>query len=777
MKPLFRIYACAILCLQLGATKAQEINPMLVGVNVWYIDPSQQVWDLTQECGVGSIRIGGHSYDDNMPSKSQLKDWVSLIQAMGAEPILQMSQYDGAAAAADLVKYFNIDLATGTPIKYWNIGNEPWLQNGKPAISTVGAMVEAYFKPIAVAMKEVDPTIKIYGPDFCYYIGEAINDLFGGKNDIAGKIPGKDYYYCDGISWHRYPQDDNINLAYAGVDDFKSSIIACKAKVDAVNAAYNRTGDDALGWGIGEYNAKGGAVVHTWMNGHMYGGVLDLCMKYGANYATSWSMFENGGNRQGTDFSFIDGAHMTPRANYRHMQMVAKYFKGTYKAGTSSLSDIIVSGSVDGDTISVMIMNRASAPAAYSLYLNKTDASESGVNLNVDADTNLMHIDMISGEATHLLLFKDGKILKQNYSSVHFDNELPPDESYVIPAMYLPSAPVGLACSNPSYKSVDLSWNVNENDTITGFIIERKLTSGGSYMMIGIAANNTLSYNDNTVDPLTDYTYRVQSYNSAGFSEYSNESTVTTAAVPPKVAFNGPHAIPGRIEAEDYNDNEEGIGYHDAEPDNQGGTYRTDEGVDIESCTDEGGGYNVGYIEAGEWMEYSIATVDGGTFDIAVRIASNATVSSRIKVYLADKYLGYVTPVFTGGWQNWKTLIINDKSISGGNDQILKLVFEGSDYNLNWIEFGTELAVKKTDHFDSIFFGYYDSMNGSLIIKSEFPVHNVNISLYDTLGKKQFQFRENDFVSNVYPIDLASGFYFLSVASERGSLTSKILVP
>jgi hypothetical protein len=406
-----------------------KISPVLVGNNVWYRNPTDQVWDLTAQSGVTSIRIGGHSYDKKTPSKVELLNWVKRIQAMGAEPIMQVSQYDSAAAAVDLVHYFNVDLASGKPIKYWNIGNEPWLQNGKPALSTVGAMVEAYFKPHSTAMKLVDPTIKIYGPNECYYLEEAMDDLFGGKNDISGKIPGKDYYYCDGITWHRYPQDTNINLAYEGIEDFKKSIIKCKTKVDFVNAKHNRKGDDTLGWGIGEFNGKGGTQVHTWQNGQMFGGILDLCMKYGATYATTWSMFENEGNRKGTDFSSIDGANMTPRPSYRHMQMIAKNFKGIYAEGKSSLSDIITFGSVNGDTISVMIMNRANTPASFTLHLNKIATTANGkVQLNIDANSTIVHSGNIEGLATHTYVFKNGKIVRTTYTNQHFLNEKAPDE-------------------------------------------------------------------------------------------------------------------------------------------------------------------------------------------------------------------------------------------------------------------------------------------------------------------------------------------------------------
>ena len=142
------------------ADKGKVISPILVGTNVWYIDPSQQVWDLTKQSGVKSIRIGGHAYDDDMPSNEQLIDWVKRIQSLGAEPILQVSQYAPPKDAEDLVKLFNVDLVTGKPIKYWNIGNEPWLQNNKPELTEVGAMVEKYFKEYPGIQKYMSDTIE-----------------------------------------------------------------------------------------------------------------------------------------------------------------------------------------------------------------------------------------------------------------------------------------------------------------------------------------------------------------------------------------------------------------------------------------------------------------------------------------------------------------------------------------------------------------------------------------------------------------------------------------
>lgn len=415
------------LCLLFSLTvQAQKISPLLVGTNVWYIDPSEQVWKLTKESGVKTIRIGGHAYDKKMPSNETLLDWVRKIQAMGAEPVLQVSKYQPAEAAAALVKLFNVEKHQGiAPIKYWNIGNEPWLQANRPPQSEMGALVETYFKPIAAAMKSVDSTILIYGPNECDYM-DYYEDLFGGKNDIAGKVPGHTYYYCDGLTWHRYPQGSG-DPATEGANDFQVRSAKTKAKVDQVNKLHNRTGKDALQWGIGEYNSKGGPEVHTWGNGQMFGAVLGYCMEYDAKFATCWSMFEHGGDRKGSDFSFIDGANMTPRASYRHMEFVAKYFTGSFVKGISPNEDLMVYGAQDGDQLSVMIMNRGFGEAReYNLYLKETDQTQGGLNFVVKGQREGVYKDIIQPRATQVLIFKGDSITKINYTSEDFDHERPP---------------------------------------------------------------------------------------------------------------------------------------------------------------------------------------------------------------------------------------------------------------------------------------------------------------------------------------------------------------
>jgi hypothetical protein len=774
MKNTFSKLILFLLIINVCPVTAQQISPNLVGTNVWY-NPGTTVWNLTAECGVQMIRIGGHQYDDNIPSKTTLLGWIKKIQAMGAEPIIQVSQYQSATVAADLVRYFNIEKSGEiAPVKYWNIGNEPWLQANKPSISTVGALVEAYFKPIAAAMKEVDPEIKIYGPDFCYYIDQAINDLFGGKNNIAGKVTDKDYYYCDGISWHLYPQEDNIDLAYQGLESFKSSIIKCKQKVAATNTALNRTGDDALTWGIGEFNAKGGPEVHTWGNGQMFGGILGLCMKYEAKYATSWSMFENGGNRQGTDFSFIDGANMTPRSSYRHMEFVAKYFKDNYIDGISSSSDFIVYGAQNEEQTAIMVMNRAGGPAkGYALLLNDTATSTEKYRLKVNAGLDVAYNDFISPRTTQVIIFKGDSITKINYSSDDFDNERPPSYSFFKLSDTLPETPENLQAAALSYKSIELTWNNNSANEM-GYIIEREESNG--FQMIAVLPADSKSYTNINLLPETSYTYRISAYNSLGKSDYSDIVSEVTLETPATKAFDGPHSIPGKIEAEDFNDNEAGIGYFDSDNVNQGGKYRTT-GVDIETCTDAGGGHNIGYVQDGEWLNYLIDNVTPGVYDMAFRTASNTSGTKRIDVYLGDEKVGSVVPENTGGWQSWETLFLEDIDIQSADPIEMMLKFTGIEINLNWIEFIELNTSISNESAGNKVLAFYHRQTKNITVKAQRNMGKSVISVVNITGQSFYKSMLNGWdETDISTSNWAIGVYFLTVLNQNQKYTFKLKI-
>jgi hypothetical protein len=765
-----------IACFHLNA---QQISPYLVGSNLWYTNPSTTVWNLTRDCGVQTIRIGGHQYDTNMPSNATILAWVKQIQAIGAEPVVQVSKYKSAAEAAALVTYLNVTNAANIrPVKFWNIGNEPWLQANKPATSTVAQLVATYFKPISAAMKAVDPTIKIYGPNECYYMEDAYNVLFGsnGVYDIAAKVPDKDYYYCDGITWHRYPDLAGTELAYAGIEDFRGSIVKCKARVDYANTLHGRTGDDMLSWGIGEYNARGGADVHTWQNGQMFGGILGLCMKYEAKFATSWSMFENGGSRTGSDFSSIDGT-MKPRASYWHMQFVSKYFKGSYVDGKSNNTAFVVYGAKTETQTSVMIMHRATgAPKEYTLHLNYTGTTGNPYILNVNADQDVTYSDIIAPLTTQVLIFRGDSIIKVNYSSTDFDKLVPPTTSTVTIADALPNAASELIGTATSYNSISLGWTDNSDNEL-GFIIERE--TAGVFKTIAMVGANVKTFSEAALTPETTYRYRVVTYNSLGKSDYTEIAEATTLETPAPKAYNGPHSIPGTIQAENFDVNDDGLSYHDIDAANQGGKYRTTSGVDIESCTDAGLGYNIGYVNTGEWLTYLIENVTPGTYDIALRTASNSTVVKRIDVYLDNVKVGQAVPNNTLGWQNWETIInIVGVEILDSEPKLLKLALTGSGFNINWIQFGEGLKASISEsNINSKMVAFYDLSTQKIQVRLSEAMDQSTVQIYNTLGQSIYQEKSQSLTNT--SIDAANwpkGIYLINVSNQTEHHSTKLVI-
>ncbi len=142
-----------------------------------------------------------------------------------------------------------------------------------------------------------------------------------------------------------------------------------------------------------------------------------------------------------------------------------------------------------------------------------------------------------------------------------------------------------------------------------------------------------------------------------------------------------------RIEAESFDLGGQDVAYYDLDSSNLGNQYRLDEGVDLEMTTDAGGGYHVGWVEDGEWLEYT-TKVTKGTYNIKVRVASEISDPGSLQVKLDDELLGTVDVTGTGGWQNWQTVTIEGVELTAGEEQLLRLeIQDGGMFNLNWLEF------------------------------------------------------------------------------------------
>jgi alpha-tubulin suppressor-like RCC1 family protein len=94
-----------------------------------------------------------------------------------------------------------------------------------------------------------------------------------------------------------------------------------------------------------------------------------------------------------------------------------------------------------------------------------------------------------------------------------------------------PNPPTVLTATAITSTQISLVWNDNSSNEV-GFRIERSV-SGSAFSLFRSVNANIISYLDTTLDPLTEYSYKVKAYNSAGDSIYSPIAVTTTLAGPP----------------------------------------------------------------------------------------------------------------------------------------------------------------------------------------------------------------------------------------------------
>jgi hypothetical protein len=163
-------------------------------------------------------------------------------------------------------------------------------------------------------------------------------------------------------------------------------------------------------------------------------------------------------------------------------------------------------------------------------------------------------------------------------------------------------------------------------------------------------------------------------------------SAPTTPARSP--AYTGtPAAVPGRIEAENYDTGGEGVAYHDTTARNSTGAYRADD-VDIRLTTDASGNHNIKSVRAGEWLAYSVDIAAAGAYALDFRFASSGGGGT---VHLAVDGRDVTGPIKlpdTGGWNTWTTVTKTGVSLPAGV-HVLKLVVDANGAgataaDINW---------------------------------------------------------------------------------------------
>ncbi len=123
----------------------------------------------------------------------------------------------------------------------------------------------------------------------------------------------------------------------------------------------------------------------------------------------------------------------------------------------------------------------------------------------------------------------------------------------------------------------------------------------------------------------------------------------------------------------------EGFAYHDTEPENLGPGSRQDEGVDTEP---DAVGEHIGWLESGEWLEYTIAVESTNLYGVKIRVASPNNQGVFKLLFDGEERTGLVLVPQTGSWDSFTTITLNDIQLYN-TDALMRIHIINGQFNYN----------------------------------------------------------------------------------------------
>lgn len=155
-------------------------------------------------------------------------EFQQLVKALGAEALISVNTVTGSAdEAAAWVRYTNIESpapdAGFAPVRYWEIGNEPYLANdGVPSLSRTPAQYLQALNAFVPAMKAADPSIKVglplAAPNFARFYSAPYSSynqtvLGTGRTAVVDFVAVHNAYLP--AAYAGRPDDNALSLAFA----------------------------------------------------------------------------------------------------------------------------------------------------------------------------------------------------------------------------------------------------------------------------------------------------------------------------------------------------------------------------------------------------------------------------------------------------------------------------------------------------------------------------------------------------------------------------------
>ncbi|MEL1244768.1 carbohydrate-binding protein [Flavobacterium sp. DGU11] len=129
----------------------------------------------------------------------------------------------------------------------------------------------------------------------------------------------------------------------------------------------------------------------------------------------------------------------------------------------------------------------------------------------------------------------------------------------------------------------------------------------------------------------------------------------------------------------------------------QAENFYVNSGLQFENSSDTGGGQNISYTDAGDYLDYLVNINQAGNYRIEYRRSSlNQTGGIKLQLINATTQdIQTVSLAPTGGWQTWQTTA-TDAILPAGR-YYLRLLVTVPGFNLNWVKFSYQAPDSDND--------------------------------------------------------------------------------
>lgn len=404
---------------------SQEISPTFYGQNHWLEEGDEigrpgyinLLWPQVKASGVKLVRIGGNHYL-TLPERHRLDRMVDSIQAIGAEPIIQVPGTFNANQTKELVSYYN--KSKRIPVKFWCIGNEPLHSQHNLSVE----QVHAYILEIAPAIRAVDKNAKIFVFDEAIMIDSIYAEFCGGKRDVTGKDKNGNWL-IDGFTFHNYPNGsdfDRDDVIFSGPVKIERQMKSLVKMMEAANLKHGRTGINKLLWGMTEVHVTyanpdreiAGYGNPSFLGGQFIAQIYGLGLKYKAFTVAPWCISEV--DHIQTDFGYLglpDEFH--PRSSYYHTQIMSEYITGCFVESQTNQGYVKTISSMDNGQLSLLIMNQDNVNNYdFEIVSDEELLSLKPLIIKMSLKDKISYTSHIPNQTSMLLVFsKSGKLIKR----------------------------------------------------------------------------------------------------------------------------------------------------------------------------------------------------------------------------------------------------------------------------------------------------------------------------------------------------------------------------